>query len=252
MGGATPDNRLVESIDVAIERLRGRDWFDLVAAWRASPAGGALVGFIDRQLAAGATIFPAHPFRALELTPLAATRVVVLGQDPYHGAGQAEGLAFSVPDGVKLPPSLRNVFAELHRDLGVSTPRSGHLGEWARQGVLLLNTSLTVEEGRAGSHAKKGWESLTDILVRAVALDPRPKVFLLWGAHAQARAPLIDEAGARHLLLQSNHPSPLSAARGPVPFVGNGHFGRATAFLTPFGDLGTPFEVASPTTQSRM
>lgn len=237
-----PDNRLVLPIDAAIERLRGSDWFPVVRAWRESPAGLALVEFVDRRLAAGAVIFPANVFRALELTPLADTRVVVLGQDPYHGAGQAEGLAFSVPDGLKLPPSLRNIFKELGRDLGASPAAGGHLGEWARRGVLLLNTSLTVEEGQAGSHARKGWEALTDDLIRAVADDPRPKAFLLWGAHAQAKAAMVESAGhGRHLVLQSNHPSPLSATRGPVPFVGNGHFGRAAAFLAAQGLREHPF-----------
>jgi uracil-DNA glycosylase len=236
------DNRLVDSIDKAIESLRGSDWLPVVQAWRGSPAGRSLVEFVDRRLAEGAVIFPANVFRALELTPLAATRVVVLGQDPYHGAGQAEGLAFSVPDGLKLPPSLRNIFAELRRDLGIPPATGGHLGDWARRGVLLLNTSLTVEEGQAGSHAKKGWEALTDSLIQAAAAEARPKVFLLWGAHAQAKAPMIEQRGhAHHLVLQSNHPSPLSATRGPVPFVGNGHFGRVVAFLAGQGEAQHPF-----------
>jgi uracil-DNA glycosylase len=157
---------------------------------------------------------------------------VILGQDPYHGPGQAEGLAFSVPAGVKPPPSLRNIFVELQRDLGLAVPASGHLGGWARQGVLLLNTSFTVEDGNPGSHARRGWEALSDAIVSAVAADPGNKVFMLWGAHAQAKSGLIEAAGGgRHLVLQSNHPSPLSASRPPLPFLGCGHFGAANRYL---------------------
>jgi uracil-DNA glycosylase len=170
-------------------------------------------------------------FRALALTPLSSVRVLILGQDPYHGAGQAEGLAFSVPAGQRLPPSLRNIVKELRRDLGLAPPSSGSLVAWARQGVLLLNTSLTVEEACPASHAKFGWQVLTDEIVFAVASHPRPKVFMLWGAHAQAKAPLAAAAGERHRVLQCNHPSPLSATRAPLPFVGCGHFGQARDFL---------------------
>src|SRR5262249_47400270 len=131
-------------------------WRPVVQAWRGSPTGEALARFVDARREAGAVIFPAEPLRALALTPLGATRVVILGQDPYHGAGQAEGLAFSVPSGVKLPPSLRNIFKELAREGASVPPGGGHLGDWARRGVLLLNTVLTVEEGAAASHAKRG------------------------------------------------------------------------------------------------
>ncbi len=223
-------NRLVEPIGRQIEAFQG-DWAPLLRAWAAGGAGRSLSRRVDERLAAGATIFPAEPLRALALTPLSQVRVLILGQDPYHGAGQAEGLAFSVPAGQRLPPSLRNIFKELQRDLGPVPPRSGSLWRWAGQGVLLLNTSLTVEEGKAGSHAKFGWQVLTDKIVTAVAEHPRPKVFMLWGAHAQAKAPLVVDGGTRHLLLQCNHPSPLSAARGPAPFVGCGHFSRASDFL---------------------
>jgi uracil-DNA glycosylase len=136
-----------------------------------------------------------------------------------------------VPDGQRLPPSLRNIVKELQRDLGLPAPQAGSLRAWARQGVLLLNTALTVEKARPGSHAKLGWRVLTDKIVSAVAAHPRPKVFMLWGAHAQAKAALAAAAGSPHLVLQCNHPSPLSARRGPVPFVGCGHFGRALGFL---------------------
>lgn len=234
MDSVTDLNRLRPPLEA---QLHGIDpgWQPVVDAWLASPAGQALVAFVDQRLAAGAMVFPARPLRALELTPLAHTRVVLLGQDPYHGAGQAEGLAFSVPPGVRPPPSLRNVFKELQRDLGVKPPPHGHLSAWARRGVLLLNTTLTVEEGAAASHAKKGWEALTDALIAAAAAEPAPKVFMLWGAHAQAKAPLITAAGQRHLVLASNHPSPLAATKPPVPFIGNGHFGKAAAFLAEHG-----------------
>lgn len=210
------------------------DWQPVVDRWAQSPAGQALQAYLAARQAAGAVIYPPDPLRALRLTPLAATRVVILGQDPYHGPGQAEGLAFSVPAGQALPPSLRNIFKELQRDLGQSPPRNGHLGAWAERGVLLLNTVLTVEDGRPASHAGQGWEALTDALIAAAAADSGPKVFLLWGAHAQSKRPLIEAAqvaGGRHALLQSNHPSPLSATRPPLPFVGNGHFSTAQAWL---------------------
>lgn len=225
-------NRLMEPLDRAIDRLAS-DWRPLVDRWRQSPAGQALVDHVDTRLAEGAVVFPADVFAALRLTPLSATRVVILGQDPYHGVGQAEGLAFSVPAGTRLPPSLRNILAEAARSPSLLFPpaEGGHLGAWARSGVLLLNASLTVEEGRPASHARHGWEALTDALVEAAARDPRPKAFLLWGAHAQAKAPLIVAAAQRHLVLQSNHPSPLSAARGALPFVGCDHFRAAQAFL---------------------
>jgi uracil-DNA glycosylase len=219
-----------------------KGWQDLVDGWRASPAGMALEAFLAERRAAGALIYPHEPYRALALTPLAEVKVVILGQDPYHGPGQAEGLAFSVPPALKkLPPSLRNIFKELQRDLGLTPPTSGHLGAWAQRGVLLLNTSLTVEDGAPASHAKfrkgGGWEALTDALIARAAADPAPKVFMLWGAHAQAKAALIDQAAGagQHLLLQANHPSPLSASRPPVPFIGCGHFSQAAAWLAARG-----------------
>jgi uracil-DNA glycosylase len=207
-------------------------WRALVESWRATPTGQALLHFIADRQAAGAPIYPGAVLRALELTPRAQVRVVILGQDPYHRPGQAEGLAFSVPRGVALPPSLRNIGRELTRDLGLPALADGHLGGWARQGVLLLNTTLTVEEGRPASHARRGWEALTDLVISAVASDG-PKVFLLWGAHAQSKHALVR---GDHLLLASNHPSPLSATRGPVPFIGNGHFGTTNRFFTGRGE----------------
>jgi len=207
-------------------------WRDPVEKFLASEDGGRLGRFLDERRSAGATIYPPQPFAALALTPFDTVRVVILGQDPYHGAGQAHGLAFSVPAGVKPPPSLRNIFLELQRDLGCAPTSSGSLEHWARQGVLLLNAVLTVEDGSPGAHAGRGWEALTADLLRRLADDARPKVFMLWGALAQARRAGIGEP---HLVLEANHPSPLSARRPPVPFLGCGHFSRANAFLEASG-----------------
>ncbi len=215
------------------------DWAAVLQAFWASETGQKLQAFLTERLAAGATIYPPEPLTALALTPLADVRVVVIGQDPYHGPGQAEGLAFSVARGVALPPSLRNVFKERARDLGVPPPGSkaqpqGSLRAWAGQGVLLLNTSLTVEAGRPASHAAQGWAQLTDALVRAVAQRGLPCVYLLWGGHAQAKAALIDAAtppDSPSLVLCANHPSPLAALRPPQAFVGCGHFGTAQRWL---------------------
>lgn len=212
------------------------DWQPRVAAFFASETGRQLGAYLSARLAAGATIYPPWPLRALESTALADVRVVILGQDPYHGPGQAEGLAFSVAPGMRLPPSLRNIHQELARDpalSGLSPPADGSLLPWARQGVLLLNTCLTVEAGRPASHANQGWEVLTDKVIRAVVERAKPAVFLLWGAHAQraAAAAGLAAATARHLVLSANHPSPLSARRPPQPFLGCGHFSAANAFL---------------------
>lgn len=213
-------------------------WQVLVDEFLACEAGRSLAAFVSARIAAGATIYPPAPFRMLALTPLAQVKVVIVGQDPYHGAGQAEGLAFSVPHGVPVPPSLRNIFKEVHRGLGQSgaqlgagvAERQGSLCSWAEQGVLLMNTCLTVEDGQPASHAKRGWEVLTTALLRACSDAPGRRVFMLWGAHAQALRPVIDSA--RHLVLAANHPSPLSALRGPVPFIGCGHFTQANDWLT--------------------
>ncbi|MBK9443043.1 MAG: uracil-DNA glycosylase [Comamonadaceae bacterium] len=214
------------------------DW-PVCAGWQVtansffeSATGRQLVGFLQQRLAAGAVVFPPQPLRALELTAPESVRVVILGQDPYHGRGQAEGLAFSVAPGVALPPSLRNIFKELQRDLGEPPPAfpqpGGSLVRWARHGVLLLNTCLTVEEGQPASHAGKGWEVLTDALIQQVSQGPTRLVFMLWGNHAQSKRALID--ASRHLVLCANHPSPLSALRPPVPFIGCGHFSQARAW----------------------
>lgn len=212
-------------------------WQPLVDAFFAAPAGIRLQAFLRERLDAGAVIFPPQPLRALELTSPEDVRVVILGQDPYHGRGQAQGLAFSVAPGVPLPPSLRNIFKELQRDLGTPPPNfpnpGGSLVQWARHGVLLLNTCLTVEEGQAASHSGKGWEMLTDAVIRHVAEAERDVVFMLWGSHAQSKKALIDVQ--RHKVLVANHPSPLSALRPPLPFIGCGHFGQAKAWREQHG-----------------
>jgi uracil-DNA glycosylase len=214
----------------------------LLDHWAASPVGRATLAAVDARVAAGAVVYPAQVFRALELTSPCAVQVVVLGQDPYHGPGQAEGLSFSVPAGVRLPPSLRNIFKEQQRDLGLPPPQQGSLVAWARQGVLLLNTSLTVEDGQPASHAKIGWQALTDAVVRTLVEDASPKVFMLWGAHAQSLLP-PSRRPVQHLVLESNHPSPLSALRPPVPFIGNGHFGAANRFLAEAGRPGVDWRL---------
>jgi uracil-DNA glycosylase len=227
---APPDNRLREPLSASLERV-APDWRPLVERWRDSAPARALIARIEARRRAGATIYPHDPLRALALTPRAAVRVVILGQDPYHGPGQAEGLAFSVPAGVPAPPSLRNIRAELTRDLGLPAPDTGLAG-WARQGVLLLNAVLTVEDGRPASHAKLGWEALTDDIIKDLSASDKALAFLLWGAHAAAKLALFDDAArARHCILLAAHPSPLSARRGANPFIGCGHFRAASAFL---------------------
>ena len=207
-------------------------WRPLVDDFLASSAGREVRRFLAERLAAGATVYPPQPLRALQLTPPEAVRVVILGQDPYHGPGQANGLAFAVTPGVKPPPSLRNIFKELARQYGRGPRAEGLLDHWAAQGVLLLNASLTVEDGQAGSHARIGWQALTDAIFARLVAGSRPLVFMLWGVHAQSRRPAAEtDAATRHLWLCANHPSPLSALRAPVPFIGCGHFGAADAFL---------------------
>lgn len=193
----------------------------------ASPKLRDLQRFLEKEIQ-NKSVYPsaASVFRALELTPLEKVRVVILGQDPYHGEGQAQGLAFSVPKGVKLPPSLRNIFKELSEDLGCAIPTSGDLQSWAEKGVLLLNTSLTVEAGKAGSHQGRGWEEFTDFILSSLSEKKENVVFILWGAPAQKKKKLID--GSRHLILEAPHPSPLSSYRG---FFGSRPFSKTNAYL---------------------
>jgi uracil-DNA glycosylase len=211
-------------------------WSDALEPVLGAPDVQRLLAWLDNEEEAGKRIYPSHEdrLRAFTLTPLEAVKVVILGQDPYHGAGQAHGLAFSVPEGVKVPPSLRNIRKEIASDCGGAAPAGGNLEAWARQGVLLLNTSLSVEEGRAGSHAKLGWEAVTDAAVAAVAAKAEPCVFMLWGAHAQRKAERVPDLSGqgRHLVLTAAHPSPLSARNG---FFGSRHFSQANAFLEAHG-----------------
>lgn len=223
-------NRLTAPLASLLDADFG-DWQPLLDTWHRSAAGQGLIAAVDQRVRDGAVVYPAQVFRAFALTPLARTRVLILGQDPYHGPGQAEGLAFSVPAGQRIPPSLRNIYKELQRDLAIPMPASGSLAAWAQRGVLLLNTTLTVEAGQAASHAKLGWQALTDAVCQVLCADAAPKVFMLWGAHAQTQLARLSVGGAQHLVLQANHPSPLSALRPPVPFIGCGHFRRASAFL---------------------
>ncbi len=192
------------------------------------PYMAELKRFLLTEKEAGKRIFPpgANWFRALDLTPLDEVKVVILGQDPYHGPGQAHGLCFSVPNGVRTPPSLVNIYKELESDLGIRRPAHGFLEHWARQGVLLLNSVLTVEMGIAASHRDRGWERFTDAVIRAVNAKQDPVVFMLWGTYAQKKASFVDTS--RHLVLKAAHPSPLSAHNG---FLGCRHFSKANAFL---------------------
>ena len=210
-------------------------WQPVLEPVLATAEARQLGGFLVAEEQAGKQIYPPRGCRlkALELTPLDEVKVVILGQDPYHGPGQAMGLCFSVPEGVKIPPSLVNIYKELEADLGVARADHGDLSKWARQGVLLLNNTLTVEAAKAGSHAKRGWDAITDACVAAVAARDEPSVFILWGSHAQAKAKRI--AALRdgpHRVIESPHPSPLSAHRG---FFGSKPFSRTNAFLSDHG-----------------
>lgn len=188
----------------------------------------ALAGFLRERKAAGVRIFPPGPeiFAAFDATPFDSVKVVIVGQDPYHGVGQAQGLCFSVRPDVTIPPSLINIFKEIERDLGIARPRNGDLTAWAQRGVLLLNSVLTVEAGHAGAHQGKGWEGFTDHVIETLAREREGLVFILWGSYAQAKGRVIDTA--RHRVLKAPHPSPLSAHRG---FIGCGHFSAANAYL---------------------
>lgn len=210
-------------------------WKPVLDPVLATPEARRLGGWLRAEEQAGKPIYPPRGARlaALELTPLNEVKVVILGQDPYHGPGQAMGLCFAVPDGIQVPPSLANIYKEMESDLGIARPRHGDLSHWARQGVLLLNNTLTVEAGRAGSHAGRGWDAITDACVAAVAARPEPSVFILWGSHAQAKAKRIEGLrDGRHCIIESPHPSPLSAHRG---FFGSKPFSRTNGFLVAHG-----------------
>ena len=211
-----------------------------LGAWRAllqpeleKPYFSQLVRRVDAAYAGG-TVYPPQQelFSAFSLTPPEQVRVVILGQDPYHEPGQANGLAFSVAPGVKLPPSLQNIFKELQADLQVPLPSSGDLTPWARQGVLLLNTVLTVARGQANSHRDFGWQCFTDAVIDAMQASPQPMAFVLWGAQAQKKAAAITKAAAPRLILKAPHPSPLSVYRG---FYGSRPFSKINAFLQQHG-----------------
>lgn len=212
-------------------------WRPVVDAFLQSDAGGHLSKFLQQRIASGVTVYPPNPLRALALIPPEEVVVVILGQDPYHGPAQANGLAFDVAPGTRMPPSLRNIHKELVREFGNIPRPDGLLEHWARQGVLLLNTSMTVEAGQAASHARIGWQIFTDAIFDQLVKGSKPIAFMLWGAHAQSKAARYQEQGlaGRHLWLLANHPSPLSALRPPVPFIGCGHFGRANDFLVANG-----------------
>lgn len=197
-----------------------------------SPYMRDLKAFLLKEKQAGKTIFPRGPewFRALNLTPLGSVKVVILGQDPYHGPGQAHGLCFSVRPGVRIPPSLVNIYKELQNDLGIPPAHHGNLTSWAKQGVLLLNSVLTVEQGQAAAHQGRGWERFTDAVIACVNAQKTPVVFMLWGSYAQKKAAFVDSS--RHLVLKAPHPSPLSAHNG---FFGGHYFSKANAFLEQHG-----------------
>ncbi|WP_127531444.1 uracil-DNA glycosylase [Paenibacillus kobensis] len=207
--------------------IQQQDWLDKLAGEWAQPYYEQLQHKLDAEYAAG-NVFPARGqiFNALEFTPYEQVRVVILGQDPYHGEGQAHGLSFSVQPGIAIPPSLRNIYKELESDIGCIAPAHGSLESWARQGVLLLNSVLTVREGLPNSHKGLGWEKLTDAVIAALNKREQPVVFILWGNHAQAKGSYIDTA--KHGVIATVHPSPLSARRG---FFGSRPFSKANEFL---------------------
>ena len=214
---------------MSIERLINCPiWLETLAEEIEKPYVKSLFEFIEVEKQKGKTIYPQEIeyFHALNLTPLNKVKVVILGQDPYHGEGQAHGLSFSVRKGVKTPPSLRNIYKELHKDLSCEVANHGDLSKWAEQGVLLLNSVLSVEKGCAASHKNKGWEILTNYIISQISDRCQNVVFLLWGAYAQKKGKTIDTD--KHLVLQSVHPSPLSAHRG---FIGCGHFSKTNRYL---------------------
>ena len=216
------------------------DWDGLLADELQKPYFQNILAFLNKEYRRTQCYPPPQQvFRALRATPYGKVRAVILGQDPYHGPGQAHGLCFSVNAGVPLPPSLENIFAELHADLGCPAPQSGDLSGWAEQGVLLLNTILTVQRGRPMSHAGIGWQTFTDRVIELLNAREKPIVFLLWGSPARAKKTLLTNPA--HLILEAPHPSPLSAGRG---FFGSRHFSKANAFLQAHGE--TPIDWRLP------
>lgn len=217
-----------------LERVKlDAEWKQALAAEFTSPYMAQLRAFLEQEKRAGKVVYPPGPeiFNALNTTPLSRVKAVILGQDPYHGPGQAHGLCFSVRRGVPPPPSLQNIFRELHDDLGLPLPRHGELTHWAEQGVLLLNSVLTVEAGKPGSHQGQGWETFTDAVIRVLNEEREHLVFLLWGSYAQRKGRIIDTR--RHLVLKAAHPSPLSANRGG--WFGNHHFSKTNRYLEAHG-----------------
>jgi uracil-DNA glycosylase len=206
-------------------------WRHILEAEFSKPYFEQLVGFVKQEYGA-TTIYPPGPFifKALDSAEFDQVKVVIIGQDPYHGPGQANGLSFSVNEGLRLPPSLQNIYKEIYRDLGISPNPSGDLSRWAKQGVLLLNATLTVRASDPGSHQGKGWEQFTDAIIAALNTNREHLVFMLWGKYAQQKGAIINSD--RHLVLQSAHPSPFSADRG---FFGNKHFSRANQYLVEHG-----------------
>ena len=203
-------------------------WADVLGEEKTKPYFQSIMQTLEKAQQAGKTIYPPRNeiFNAFKQTPFEQVKVVILGQDPYHGPGQAHGLSFSVQPGVKPPPSLKNIFKEIHSDLQLPIPNHGCLTQWANQGVLLLNTALSVEQGQPQSHAAIGWTTFTDQVIRQLNLYPKPLVFLLWGAHAKNKSVLIDNK--KHLVLTAAHPSPFSVHQG---FFGCRHFSKANEFL---------------------
>lgn len=208
--------------------LNRQNWQDILGEEKKSPYFEQILAFLKTERQQGKKIYPPQEdlFNAFKLTPYSEVRVVILGQDPYHGPNQAHGLCFSVRPGVPAPPSLKNIFQELHQDLGIKIPNHGCLENWAKQGVLLLNSVLSVEAGKPGSHANIGWQRFTDAVIEGLNQHPKPIVFLLWGAYAQRKGEAINRE--KHLVLEAAHPSPFSAYRG---FLGCRHFSKVQAFL---------------------
>ncbi|NBW41107.1 uracil-DNA glycosylase [bacterium] len=224
------------------EEKQATTWREVLHGERQKRYFADLIAFVENERASGKAIYPSNAdvFRALSLTEFEEVKIVILGQDPYHGPKQAHGLCFSVPDGIAFPPSLENLFKELKADIGMERPSSGCLKGWAQQGVLLLNSVLTVEAGQAGSHANRGWERFTDRIIAELNERRDGLVFLLWGAYAQKKGSMID--GDRHTVLAAPHPSPLSAHRG---FFGCQHFSKANAALEQYGVAAIDWEVGS-------